>query len=459
MRYIDRIEPVGEAGDDVHPGRRRRTRCTSPTTSSSPTTRSTTRSSSSTRRRTPSPEQMKMFLTRLGFGSKIVVTGDVTQVDLPGGTRAGCASCARSSTTSRTCTSPSSRRRRRPAPAGRRHRRRLRALGRSSTAARPAARAAVELSMRRGRQRVGVSPSTSPSWSACARYVLGADAGPPAWPSCRVLLVDEARDGDPARAVDGRAGPDRRLAFPMDELRRRARRGADRQERPSSATSCCARASPRGRPREAGHATEDELLLLTTHGILHLLGYDHAEPEEEKEMFGLQRQLLAQLASPRAAARPPEPARKPAMTRLVTAAVLAVLAASSSPPPRRRFSRVSRSPRRGAARARAPGRAGARAGRRRHRRLPLGAALPARSSPRSTVAVMVTLAVVELVEGTWQPFLAAGRDDGAHLLRGGRRRRRGTLGAQHSTRVALAAAPATVVAAAACSARSAACSS
>ena len=35
------------------------------------------------------PEQMKMFLTRLGFGSKIVVTGDVTQVDLPGGQRIG----------------------------------------------------------------------------------------------------------------------------------------------------------------------------------------------------------------------------------------------------------------------------------------------------------------------------------------------------------------------------------
>jgi len=34
-------------------------------------------------------EQMKMFLTRLGFGSKIVVTGDITQVDLPGGTRSG----------------------------------------------------------------------------------------------------------------------------------------------------------------------------------------------------------------------------------------------------------------------------------------------------------------------------------------------------------------------------------
>jgi phosphate starvation-inducible PhoH-like protein len=36
-----------------------------------------------------SPEQMKMFLTRLGFGSKMVVTGDVTQVDLPGGTHSG----------------------------------------------------------------------------------------------------------------------------------------------------------------------------------------------------------------------------------------------------------------------------------------------------------------------------------------------------------------------------------
>ncbi|MDX6378676.1 MAG: phosphate starvation-inducible protein PhoH [Gaiellaceae bacterium] len=36
-----------------------------------------------------SPEQMKMFLTRLGFGAKIVVTGDITQIDLPGGTKSG----------------------------------------------------------------------------------------------------------------------------------------------------------------------------------------------------------------------------------------------------------------------------------------------------------------------------------------------------------------------------------
>jgi phosphate starvation-inducible PhoH-like protein len=38
-----------------------------------------------------SAEQMKMFLTRLGFGSKMVVTGDITQIDLPGGTRSGLA--------------------------------------------------------------------------------------------------------------------------------------------------------------------------------------------------------------------------------------------------------------------------------------------------------------------------------------------------------------------------------
>jgi probable rRNA maturation factor len=53
---------------------------------------------------------------------------------------------------------------------------------------------------------------------------------------------------------------------------------------------------------DAGHGTEDELHLLTTHGILHLLGYDHAEPEEEREMFGLQRELLADWGRTRPAA-------------------------------------------------------------------------------------------------------------------------------------------------------------
>src|SRR5580704_3226813 len=42
----------------------------------------------------------------------------------------------------------------------------------------------------------------------------------------------------------------------------------------------------------AGHSLGHELALLTIHGVLHLLGYDHAEQEEEKEMFALQRRLL-----------------------------------------------------------------------------------------------------------------------------------------------------------------------
>jgi probable rRNA maturation factor len=43
----------------------------------------------------------------------------------------------------------------------------------------------------------------------------------------------------------------------------------------------------------AGHSAADELHLLTTHGILHLLGYDHAEPAEEREMFGLQDDIVS----------------------------------------------------------------------------------------------------------------------------------------------------------------------
>jgi probable rRNA maturation factor len=43
---------------------------------------------------------------------------------------------------------------------------------------------------------------------------------------------------------------------------------------------------------QVGHSTADELHLLTVHGVLHLLGYDHAEPEDEREMFSLQAKLL-----------------------------------------------------------------------------------------------------------------------------------------------------------------------
>ncbi len=46
----------------------------------------------------------------------------------------------------------------------------------------------------------------------------------------------------------------------------------------------------------AGHSTEAELHLLCTHGILHLLGYDHGEADEEREMFELQAKLVTEWA-------------------------------------------------------------------------------------------------------------------------------------------------------------------
>ena len=50
---------------------------------------------------------------------------------------------------------------------------------------------------------------------------------------------------------------------------------------------------------QRGYTTQDEVDLLTVHGILHLLGFDHAEPEEHAEMFGLQARLLAEWQSVR----------------------------------------------------------------------------------------------------------------------------------------------------------------
>ena len=78
-----------------------------------------------------SPEQMKMFLTRLGFGSKIVVTGDVTQVDLPSGTPSGLRVVQEIlEGVDDVSLLPAHSAGRRTAPAGQRHRRRVRPVGR-----------------------------------------------------------------------------------------------------------------------------------------------------------------------------------------------------------------------------------------------------------------------------------------------------------------------------------------
>lgn len=86
-------------------------------------------------------------------------------------------------------------------------------------------------------------------------------------------------------------GPTDVLSFPMDELRP----GTPGRPTPAGILGdvvLCPEVAG-GQAQTAGHGLDEELLLLTTHGVLHLLGFDHAEPDEEKEMFGLQRRLLA----------------------------------------------------------------------------------------------------------------------------------------------------------------------
>ena len=85
-------------------------------------------------------------------------------------------------------------------------------------------------------------------------------------------------------------GPTDVLSFPMDELRP----GSEGQLTPAGLLGdivVCPQVAA-AQAEVAGHDTINEILLLTTHGVLHLLGFDHAEPEEEKEMFGLQREIL-----------------------------------------------------------------------------------------------------------------------------------------------------------------------
>lgn len=103
-------------------------------------------------------------------------------------------------------------------------------------------------------------------------------------------------------------GPTDVMAFPMDELDLRGSRGAGHahEDKPDEmgpailgdVVLCPPVAEQQA--REAGHTVEEELELLTTHGVLHLLGFDHAEPEEHAEMFGLQANLLASWKASRA---------------------------------------------------------------------------------------------------------------------------------------------------------------
>ncbi len=85
-------------------------------------------------------------------------------------------------------------------------------------------------------------------------------------------------------------GPTDVLSFPMDELRP-GRAGEPPVTGILGDIVVCPTVAAK-QAVSAGHSTVDEMKLLTVHGLLHLLGFDHADEEEEKEMFGLQNQIL-----------------------------------------------------------------------------------------------------------------------------------------------------------------------
>jgi probable rRNA maturation factor len=144
--------------------------------------------------------------------------------------------------------------------------------------------------------------------AAIARYVLD-ELGIHPLAELSVLLVDEKAMAALHKDWMNEPGPTDVLAFPMDELRpphlggvNVGRAGAEVPGPDPSLLGdvvLCPQVAA-AQARGAGHSTQDELELLAVHGILHLLGYDHAEPEERADMFGLQDRLLASWRSGRA---------------------------------------------------------------------------------------------------------------------------------------------------------------
>jgi probable rRNA maturation factor len=152
-----------------------------------------------------------------------------------------------------------------------------------------------------------------PALGALARFVLDAMGVSPS-AELSVLLVDVPAMTELHVKWMDEPGPTDVLAFPMDELLDpgRAARSGGAGSRPDDESSpgepvllgdvvLCPEVAEQ-QAKQAGHPTEAELHLLCTHGVLHLLGYDHGEPEEEQEMFGIQRRLLEQWSAERGGA-------------------------------------------------------------------------------------------------------------------------------------------------------------
>jgi probable rRNA maturation factor len=112
-----------------------------------------------------------------------------------------------------------------------------------------------------------------------------------------VVLVDEDTMSAYHQKYMGEPGPTDVLSFPMDELRP----PNDDEEPPAGLLGdivLCPAVTLR-QAREHGRTPEAEAEYLLVHGLLHLLGFDHAEPEERDEMFALKDTILARWASAR----------------------------------------------------------------------------------------------------------------------------------------------------------------
>lgn len=106
-----------------------------------------------------------------------------------------------------------------------------------------------------------------------------------------VMLVDETAMEQLHLQWLDEPGPTDVLSFPMDELRP-GRDGELSAEGILGDLVLCPSVAAR-QAREAGHSTMAELHMLSVHGLLHLLGYDHLEPAERQEMFDLQTDILS----------------------------------------------------------------------------------------------------------------------------------------------------------------------
>ena len=132
-------------------------------------------------------------------------------------------------------------------------------------------------------------PADAMELVSLSRYVMGEMKVHPQADLCITLVDEPAMETLHVQWMD-LPGPTDVMSFPMDELRP-GRDDQDPEEGVLGDIVLCPSVAA-NQAKEAGHATDEELLLLTTHEILHLLGFDHAEPDEEREMFELQRQLL-----------------------------------------------------------------------------------------------------------------------------------------------------------------------